>query len=154
MLEVAKVKRESGMEIAQRQQQFSKFEKDTVIKCLKDNLENHRKEYAEAVALWKKVLLKEVQERAEVLQKFASENGGTDPSKIKVPDTWVVERRPVSHVEEFEQAIREFELVSEEFLYLSRKDVNKYIHNKWSWVQAHSAGLESLSMKASAYGLE
>jgi len=103
-----------------------------VIGFLEKHLEQHKKEYAEAVEVYEKT----VAEKLQVLSAVAYDMSETKYSYTKLSEPWsaiVSLKVPVNQTEMYEQYISIFKQSTSTDVELSMEDANCLINDAWDW---------------------
>jgi len=100
-----------------------KVNRQELIATIKANMENHEKEY--------NVAFQEYIEAGEAAIKDLLAEFTTDPANTQLH---IGLSAPVSHVEEYQDAIKILEASCEDEIELEQQDMNSLLLNKWHWV--------------------
>jgi hypothetical protein len=100
-----------------------KVRKATVLETLKKNLEQHQKDYDEAIIGW-------VEQAKSTLQKILAKLDSDKPYdtviEVRLP-------KPVSYAKEYQKAIKMVEYEIRDEIEISSHDFDKFFLDEWDW---------------------
>lgn len=94
-----------------------KVDKSALINKIKENKENHIKEYEKAVVAYKKEALKQLKDQVEKVE------GGSLKARLDLVS-------PVNSADNYDKIILMFEMEVEHIVELSQSEFNEYIHDE------------------------
>lgn len=98
-------------------------DKDELITKLRQNREDHEREYADACHTYREKMLEALDETAAHVR----DGGAIDLSEItKLP-------KPVEYLGSFDEAIAMLEWEQDDQVKLEQRDFQRYVLNKWEW---------------------
>jgi dsDNA-specific endonuclease/ATPase MutS2 len=97
--------------------------KTTVLKTLKENKENHVKEYNEAVEGWVEKAKQKVQN---ILDQLNSNKAKETKIEVHLP-------KPVSFEKEYTKAISMLEFEVRDEIEISKHDFDRFFLDEWEW---------------------
>ena len=96
--------------------------KDVLFQILNDNLTKHKKEYEEAVKVWRAKFAVEINKTVDRI------NNGEKPfrfySQLPVPE---------EHSKDYERVIRMVSMDTRDILVLNEKEASMYLDDDWDW---------------------
>lgn len=98
-----------------------KVKKSQLIDILKNNLENHIKEYNLAHELWVKTTIDLHKERIKNLKEFGKNIGENFGSE------------PVSQEKSYDRAIKMLEMSVDDEILLTEDEFSQYVMDQWAW---------------------
>jgi len=98
-----------------------------LLRKLKENREQHVKDYNEALDGWKILVAKELKEKQKTLQKT-----GDISFQFK-------SNKPTSYESEFDDIIAMMEWTTDKEVELEQSDFKRYVQNQWSWMNSFTA---------------
>jgi len=104
-----------------------------LLECLYENLEVHKREFAEAQTEFKERLLADLKKATEKVEGMTPEKLATFRFTFQYPQ---------SHVAEYEGIIEMLEMSVDENINLDSESFKAYVKNEWSW----SRGFEATKM--------
>lgn len=115
---------------------------ETLIKILRKNLAEHKKDHAKAMIGWNKKL-------AKLAEKVAKQ---AKAGKIKEPPqnlANLIHTRPAEYIETYQAAIEMFCHHEGEQVTISSKDYDQLVRNNWEWMEgfAHTNAIYGVKNK-------
>ncbi len=124
--------------------------KEKLLKTLGENRDKHKTEFGEALDGYYDALGNEI---ADLLDRtIASMERNIKRAKEHAPDTrttWpavsVLSQRPSDHTDDFDRAIARLEWDTAEMVDLSMAEFDRFVLNKWVWMQEHRTSISSFA---------
>lgn len=124
--------------------------KQKLLETLSTNRDTHKTEFTEALEGYYDALGNEIAALLE--ETVASMERNIARAKEKLPETrtqWptrvVLAKRPNNHTDDFDRAIARLKWETAEFVDLSSTEFDRYVLNKWEWIQEHITSISSFA---------
>lgn len=112
---------------------FPSIPRDRLLGILRENLERHKQEYAEAMKGWREKVRLVIAQGQKTLAEYAEDAQGEDFVPAGFHYFLQVPPVPESHADDYADAIALLEMETTEVIYLNRQDFLRYVRDQWDW---------------------
>ena len=108
-----------------------RFKRDELVSRLKANREQHKKDYDEAIVVWRGKV------RAELTAAVNAFESGKDLERVVLPP------KPEQHVEDYDATIAMYEMTTEAEFTLDFDEFRRLVLDQWRWAQSFASNTKS-----------
>ena len=114
-------------------EKFFTYDKKTILKSLRANLVDHKKDHKEAMKDFWRATIKSAEIKLKQLKKKERESLSVHLSK------------PEDHSSDYEDFISALEFAQEETIELTIREYKRYVNNSWEWMENYELAKMSYS---------
>lgn len=133
--------------LAETQQQYTRVKRSDLLSRLEEARDIHIKAYEEALEGWQVKYVRSLKEASEAYAAAAAKAEEDANLSEAEPPYLDIPVAPVSHEETYTEVITRYQMSIDEEIWLSHKDFNQFIMDKWHW---KGSFLDSVGTYASA----
>lgn len=124
--------------------------KEKLLETLSRNRDTHKTEFTEALAGYYDALGSEIaallEETVASMERNINRANDEDPNtRTQWPTRVVLAKKPNDHTDDFERAIARLEWEVADAVDLSSQEFDRYVLNKWAWIQEHITSISSFA---------
>lgn len=135
--------------LAKVQENHTKIPREKLLEAIKENRETHKTEFDKAIIGWRKESVKALKKHQahveKVIGRMEADVSEDKPVKgLNVRNLYPkIPTRPEDHTADYDGLIKRLEMSSDETIWLTHHDFERFVLDKWDWKETFSAQLSN-----------